>query len=68
MDADEKAFLDTLNIQTADLRKRVEELERVITDILHQRTSILGLKVEDDLIRENEPLYLRALASTQPHP
>lgn len=49
------------------LRQRVGELQRVVNDILHQRTGPIGMKVEDDLMRENEPLYLRALASTQPH-
>ncbi len=47
---------------------RISELEaalvtarRIVNDILHQRTGITGYKVEDDLIRENEPLYRQAL-------
>lgn len=43
-----------------------ERLRKLLSHVLHQRTGPLGLKVEDDLLRENEPLLLQILAAMQP--
>jgi len=41
------------------------EVCRLLHQVLHQRTGAMGLKVEDDLLRENEPLLLQCLKHTR---
>jgi hypothetical protein len=46
-------------------RTTITELTKLLHHVLHQRTGPMGLKVEDDLLRENEPLLLECLKYTR---
>lgn len=48
-----------------ELISETAKLRRLLFHVLHQRTGPLGQKVEDILLRENEPLLLEILNHTR---
>lgn len=47
------------------LERELAHTKHLLFSVLHQRTGALGLKVEDDLLRENEPLLLECIKATR---
>lgn len=60
-------YANTLDRLVAEQAKRKEveserdALRKTLFHVLHQRTGPMGMKVEDDLLRENEPLLLKCI-------
>lgn len=51
--------------ETARMEQKYKTACRLLHQVLHQRTGAMGMKVEDDLLRENESLLLECLKHTR---